>query len=96
MSEHLDGRPVSATTYKNLRCRCDGCRAAAVAYQRRLRNARGGALMRVESMTASLAAAWVRTSNPEQWEAFRAKAYEQLGIERRPRGRPKKDLSHGA
>jgi hypothetical protein len=27
-NQHLDGRPVSSSTYSNHGCRCDGCRSA--------------------------------------------------------------------
>jgi hypothetical protein len=31
---HLEGRPVSRSTYSNFKCRCEGCTAAHREYQR--------------------------------------------------------------
>jgi hypothetical protein len=35
--EHLDGQPVSVSTYSNHGCHCDGCTAAQRVYARRYR-----------------------------------------------------------
>jgi hypothetical protein len=47
-STHLDGFPVTASTYSNKGCRCDGCRTAIMTY-RRLRSVLGYAPRLYES-----------------------------------------------
>lgn len=85
-SEHRASRSVSAATYKN-GCRCAGCREA----------------WRIASLTLSShqayqlarrrAGTWLRAHHPDEWEQLLAAAYVELGVERRPIGRPPKAAS---
>lgn len=90
MSEHLDGRPVSATTYRHHGCRCDGCRAAATAKKREDRSKRDGALLKVSKRIDIELVKWARAHiTPEEREEITERAYAHLGIERRRKGRPR-------
>lgn len=78
--DHIEGRSVSATTYKNHGCRCDGCRSAATLYQRKMR-ARGGMIKahdRAQVRAHRLAAKWVRENYPEVWKECYAAALKEV------------------
>lgn len=90
---HLADKPVSASTYKRYGCRCDACTAAATAYMRQMRSARGGALLKVQQRRQTLAVAWLRREHPDVWAELHQQAYDELGIERRGSGRPKAEAS---
>jgi hypothetical protein len=88
MSEHDPRWAVSASTYKNHACRCDGCRRAqadSVADSRR-KSPRLGA---VSSKRQQIAVRWIRDNHPDVYATLTEQAYAELGIERRPTGRPK-------
>ena len=85
--EHLRGRPVSASTYKNHGCRCNGCRAAATEYMASLRRRTGYRVAKVEHWATTRAATWVRHNHPEVWERLVADGYEALRLVRHQPGR---------
>jgi hypothetical protein len=77
---HLEGRPVSASTYKNFGCRCDGCRHCATAYQRTMRQ-RGGRIKahdKAQSVATYNASVWVRENFPAVWERLYQHALERV------------------
>jgi hypothetical protein len=80
---HVEGRPVSASSYRAYRCRCPGCSAAAAAYNRQRRQTNGPVPSeRVKNVARSNAVRWMKQNFPEEWESCIDRAYEQLGIER--------------
>jgi hypothetical protein len=90
--KHLAGRPISASTYSNHGCRCDECRADYTADRRPLRQpgARGWYQDKVHRRKQVLAAQWLRCHDPDVWQYITDQAYADVGIERRPIGRPPK------
>ncbi len=80
MNEHIEGRPVSASTYTNHGCRCDGCRAAKAAYHKKLRQNAGG-LFRSDKAFALAdrrASQWVRANLPELWDQMLREAHAEV------------------
>lgn len=60
--------------------------------QRRYRQTERGKLVpRVRSKTATLACRWVRENMPHIYQAMLDEAWESVGLERMPVGRPPKE-----
>lgn len=55
-------------------------------------SARRSELTRVDTRARSKAVNWVRTNSPALWDRLLTEAYEELGVERRPVGRPRKPV----
>jgi hypothetical protein len=89
VNEHLEGRPISATTYQHHGCRCAGCRQAATEYQRLQRARPEHNTQRAINKAGSLAAQWVRTHHPDVWAQLLDQGYEHVGGRRRAGRRPK-------
>ena len=70
MSAHLAGRSVSASTYTNHHCRCDGCREEWATY------ARNSRWRKVWQRANGQAGLWVRENRPDVWTEVLAAANE--------------------
>jgi hypothetical protein len=89
VSEHLEGRPYSATTYRQHGCRCPKCRLAATNYQRWQRHKPGHNTQKAINKATVLAGQWVRAHHPDVWAELLEQGYAHVGG-RRPIGRPSK------
>jgi hypothetical protein len=75
---HLVGKSISSSTYKNLGCRCEGCRVEAKLYQRKMRQ-RGGRIKahdKAQSVATYRAGQWVREEFPRVWRKLYREALE--------------------
>jgi hypothetical protein len=83
VTDHVEGKPVSYTTYNNHKCRCDGCRKAnreAMARFRADPKSRTGLRMKAEPIMNWEAAKWVRENNPGVWRRIKAEAEARVGL----------------
>ena len=77
MSDHVRGYPVSASTYTNYGCRCDGCRQGHSVKMQTLRQAPGRTRqhVRIDSRLKGLLVRWARDRiTPDELEALRTEA----------------------
>lgn len=76
---HIAGKSISSSTYKNLGCRCEGCRIEAKLYQREMRR-RGGRIKahdKAQTLATYRAGQWVREEFPRVWSRIYKAALEE-------------------
>lgn len=91
-NQHPKGYPYSVRTYNSQKCRCERCRAANAADQRRRRRAakKGNQLTRsaaydlARGRAETRAARWVREHRPKVWEQIMAEALAETGHDELP------------